>query len=353
LNAVIGFSEVLLERMFGDINPRQEEYLNDIWSSGKHLLALLNDILDLSKVEAGRMELATSNFPVRDAIEYALSMVRERAALHGIILELRVGSDVGLIYADELRFKQIVLNLLSNAVKFTPDSGHVQVSATIDGEHLVVTVTDDGPGIAAEDRERIFESFQQGSRDVPKDEGTGLGLTLCRRIVELFGGDMWLDSEVGRGSTFGFSVPLTRSAELETPAVQWGKQPRVVIVEDDRASLDLFSAYLEGTGIDLVKARDGPDGLALVREHLPAAVLLDIRLPGLDGWQLLTSLKADGVTAGIPVIVVTIVDERSRGLALGASEYLTKPVARDELLAALSRVGLAPAGGPSPGEEAP
>jgi DNA-binding response OmpR family regulator len=145
---------------------------------------------------------------------------------------------------------------------------------------------------------------------------------------------------------------LTRSAELETPAVQSGKQRRVVIVEDDRASLDLFSAYLEGTGIDLVKARDGPDGLALVREHVPAAVLLDIRLPGLDGWELLTSLKADSTTAGIPVIVVTIVDERSRGLALGASEYLIKPVARDQLLGALSRVGLALAGGPSPSGEA-
>jgi CheY-like chemotaxis protein len=264
--------------------------------------------------------------------------------LHGIALELRVGSDVGLIYADELRFKQIVLNLLSNAVKFTPDSGHVQVSATIEAEYLLVTVADDGPGIAAEDRERIFESFQQGSRDVPKDEGTGLGLTLCRRIVELFGGGMWLDSDVGRGSTFGFSVPVIRSAEPKTRATQSGQQPRVVIVEDDRASLDLFSAYLEGTGIDLVKARDGPDGLALVREQVPAAVVLDIRLPGFDGWELLNCLKADSATAGIPVIVVTIVDERSRGLALGASEYLMKPVARDQLLGALSRVGLVPAG---------
>jgi signal transduction histidine kinase/ActR/RegA family two-component response regulator len=354
LNAVIGFAEVLLERMFGDINPRQEGYLRDIWSSGKHLLELLNEILDLSKVEAGRMELAASTFTVRDAIEYAMSMVRERAALHGITLELRVSSDVGLIYADELRFKQVVLNLLSNAVKFTPDSGHVQVSATIeDAEHLAVTVTDDGPGIAVEDQERIFESFHQGGRGVPKDEGTGLGLTLCRRIVELFGGRMWLDSDMGRGSTFGFSVPLTRSAEPATRATRLGAQPRVVIVEDDRASLDLFSAYLEGTGIDLVKARDGPDGLALVREYVPAAVLLDIRLPGLDGWELLNSLKADTETAGIPVIVMTIVDERSRGLAMGASEYLMKPVARDQLLGALSRVGLASAvGGTSRSGEA-
>ena len=344
LNAVIGFAEVLLERMFGDINARQEEYLRDIWSSGKHLLALLNEILDLSKVEAGRMELSPSTFAVRDAVEYVMSMVRERAALHGITLELEVGAHVGVIYADEMRFKQVMLNLLSNAVKFTPDSGHVRVSATVDDDHVVVTVSDDGPGIAAEYRERIFESFQQGGRGAPTDEGTGLGLTLSRRIVELFGGRMWLDSDVGRGSIFGFSVPLIRPDEPESGAAELGEQPRVVIIEDDRASLDLFSAYLEGTGIDLVKARDGSDGLALVREHLPAAVVLDIRLPGLDGWELLNSLKADTATAGIPVIVVTIVDERSRGLAMGASEYLMKPVARDQLLGALSRVGLAPGG---------
>jgi Response regulators consisting of a CheY-like receiver domain and a winged-helix DNA-binding domain len=176
------------------------------------------------------------------------------------------------------------------------------------------------------------------------DEGTGLGLTLSRRIVELFGGRMWLDSDVGQGSIFSFSVPLIRPDEPEIGTAELGEQPRVVIIEDDRASLDLFSAYLEGTGIDLVKARDGSDGLALVREHLPAAVVLDIRLPGLDGWELLNSLKADTATAGIPVIVVTIVDERSRGLAMGASEYLMKPVARDQLLGALSRVGLAPGG---------
>jgi signal transduction histidine kinase/ActR/RegA family two-component response regulator len=340
LNAVIGFAEVLLERMFGDINARQEEYLRDIWSSGKHLLALLNEILDLSKVEAGRMELAASAFAVRDAVEYVMSMVRERAALHGITLELDLGADVGVIYADEMRFKQVMLNLVSNAVKFSPDSGHVRVSATIDDALVVVTVSDDGPGIAADDRERIFESFQQGGRGAPTDEGTGLGLTLSRRIVELFGGRMWLDSDVGRGSIFGFSVPLIRPDEPESGAAGLGEQPRVVIIEDDRASLDLFSAYLEGTGIDLVKARDGSDGLALVREHAPAAVVLDIRLPGLDGWELLSTLKADAATAGIPVIVVTIVDDRSQGLAMGASEYLMKPVARDQLLGALSRVGL-------------
>jgi signal transduction histidine kinase/ActR/RegA family two-component response regulator len=339
LNAIIGFSEVLLERMFGDINDRQEEYLRDIWTSGKHLLELLNEILDLSKVEAGRMELVTSTFPVRDALEYAMSMVRDRARAYGIALRLHVDSRVSRIEADELRFKQVVLNLLSNAVKFTPRSGEVTMAAKLHGGNLRVTVSDDGPGIPAEDRERIFEAFQQGGRGLTKEEGTGLGLTLCRRIVQLFGGEMWLESQVGSGSTFGFSVPVSRFSEPNVDS--GGASARVVVIEDDRASLQLISAYVEGTGIDLVTARDGNDGLTSIRRHRPDAVLLDIRLPGMDGWDLLAELKSDDATADIPIIVVSILDERARGLSLGASEYLTKPIARDELLGALSRVGVA------------
>ncbi len=185
LNAVIGFSEVLLDRMFGDINERQEEYLRDIWNSGRHLLELLNEILDLSKVEAGKMELERSTFSVSQALEYGLALVRERAAAHAISLHLEIASDVDVVEADELRFKQVVLNLLSNAVKFTPDGGNVRVVAVQDGHELVITVTDDGIGVPSQDRERIFESFQQGARGAPKEEGTGLGLTLSRRIVEL------------------------------------------------------------------------------------------------------------------------------------------------------------------------
>ena len=175
LNAVIGFSEVLLDRMFGDLNDRQEEYLRDIWTSGRHLLELLNDILDLSKVEAGQMVLEPTMFPVRAALEYVLSLVRERAATHGIALTLDVSDDVGIVRADELKFKQVVLNLVSNAVKFTPDGGTVAVAASRSGVDVEVTVTDTGIGVAAEDHERIFESFQQGGRGAPKGEGTGLG----------------------------------------------------------------------------------------------------------------------------------------------------------------------------------
>jgi signal transduction histidine kinase len=192
LNAVIGFSEVLLERMFGEINERQEEYLRDIWSSGKHLLELLNDILDLSKVEAGQMVLQPSAFHVGTVLSGGLSMVRERATRHGIELVLEMAPDVGEIVADELRFKQVVLNLLSNAVKFTGDGGRVRVSARIDGNDVVVTVADNGIGIAPEDRERIFESFHQGSRSPASAEGTGLGLTLSKESLNCTaGGSGW------------------------------------------------------------------------------------------------------------------------------------------------------------------
>ena len=343
LNAVLGFSEVLLERMFGDINERQEEYLRDIWGSGKHLLELLNEILDLSKVEAGRMDLEVSRFAVREALEYGISLIRERAATHSLHVSVDCPDDVGLIEADELRFRQVVLNLLSNAVKFTPDGGRVSIRAVREPGQVVVAVTDTGTGIPPEDRERIFESFQQGGRGAPREEGTGLGLTLSRRIVELFGGRLWLDSEVGTGSTFSFSVPVAPSARSDELRV--GDRtglPVVLLIEDDRASLDLLTAYLEGARVEVVTARDGPDGLDAVRRLRPAAVVLDIRLPRMDGWEVLAALKADESTAGIPVIVVSIVDERARGLGMGAAAYLTKPVRREELMSALAVVHAVP-----------
>jgi signal transduction histidine kinase/ActR/RegA family two-component response regulator len=345
LNAVIGFSEVLLERMFGEINERQEEYLRDIWNSGRHLLALLNEILDLSKVEAGQMVLDPSVFSVASALEYTLAMVRERAAAHAITISVDIADDVGEIEADELRFKQVVLNLLSNAVKFTPDGGKVSVRAHRQGAELVVTVTDTGIGVPPEDQEKIFDSFQQGGRGPAREEGTGLGLTLCRRIVGLFGGRMWLKSTVGVGSTFGFAIPMaTRVAEVST-AQRDGEFPVVVLVDDDRASLDLMSAYLEDAQVQVLRATDGVSGLELIRKVLPAAVVLDIKLPRLDGWQVLAELKTADDTAAIPVVIASIVDDRHRGMALGADIQLLKPVSRDDLIGALRKVGALQEGG--------
>jgi CheY-like chemotaxis protein/anti-sigma regulatory factor (Ser/Thr protein kinase) len=333
---VIGFSDVLLERMFGELNERQEEYVRDIRDSGRHLLELINEILDLSKVEAGRMELEPAAVSLPGLLEYALAMVRERAARHRIAISLDIAPEVGVIRADELKLKQVVLNLLSNAVKFTPDGGSVDVRAEISGQEAQVTVRDTGIGIDPADHERIFEAFQRGGRQA-RSEGTGLGLTLSKRIVELHGGRIWMTSRPGQGSTFGFAVPVQRHEEaLAEPAPERDMET-VLVVEDDPHSVELLSVYLEGAGYKIAVARDGVEGLELARRLRPRAVVLDILLPRVDGWDLLGRLKADAATAESPVIVVSMLDERGKGLALGAVEYLVKPVGRDELLDALER----------------
>jgi CheY-like chemotaxis protein len=199
----------------------------------------------------------------------------------------------------------------------------------------MVTVTDTGVGVPPEDQERIFESFQQGRRGAPKEEGTGLGLTLSRRIVWLWGGRMWLNSTPGKGSTFGFSMPRVLRGDASAPE----NLPGILIVDDDRASLDLNSAYLDGSPTRVLRAMDGVEALEIARKELPAAVVLEIGLPRLDGWQVLTELKADPATATIPIVIATDVDDRPRGLALGAKVYLRKPIRREELMDALQQVG--------------
>ena len=252
----------------------------------------------------------------------------------------RSATSVGAVEADELRFKQVVLNLLSNAVKFTPDGGSVSCRAESADDQLGVTVTDTGIGMPAEDRERIFESFQQGGRGAPREEGTGLGLTLCRRIVELFGGRMWLESEVGRGSTFGFSVPIAaRGAMHRDDAGGARRRPadRGRRSRTTAPSLDLLTAYLDGAGVagrGRARRRRGPrrGPARATRRGRP-------RHPAARHGRLGGARRAEGRRRrprDIPVIVVSIVDERPRGMALGAAAYLIKPVGREELLAALA-----------------
>ena len=209
LNAIIGFSEVLIERMFGELNDKQADYLADIHSSGRHLLSLINDILDLSKIEAGHMALDLEAFDVPAALGNAMSLVRERAQHHAIALDLVVAETVGEIVADQRKFKQILLNLLSNAVKFTPDGGRVTVQAATQGDTLVVSVADTGIGIAEDDQAVVFDEFRQvGRHYTNKQEGTGLGLALTKRFVDLHGGQLSLHSELGKGSTFTFTLPM-------------------------------------------------------------------------------------------------------------------------------------------------
>ena len=345
LTAVIGFSEVLLDRLFGELNEKQERYLEDIRRSGRHLLELLNDILDLSKVEAGKMELELADTSLTAALEQGVAMVRTRASNQGLSLTVDVEPDLVDVVADPLRLKQVLLNLLSNAVKFTPPGGRVRVRARRLANEVHVTVEDTGIGISEEDQKRIFESFEQGRGGLSRTaEGTGLGLTLSKRIVELHGGRLWVESRLGEGSAFTFTLPPTRTAGVrplralaESQVPVSSAMSTILVVEDDGHSLELMTLYLRGAAFEVEVARSGEEGLKLARALQPAAIVLDIMLPGLDGFDVLAVLKSDPRTARIPVVIVSMLDERGRGFALGAADYLVKPVTRDDVVAALSR----------------
>ncbi len=348
LNAIIGFSEVLLEKMFGELNEKQEEYLQDILSSGHHLLSLINDILDLSKVEAGKMELEPGVFNLRELLEGSLVMVKERALAHGIALSLDIADDIDTFSGDERKVKQILFNLLSNAVKFTPDKGKVGITAKKTDVAVQVAVWDTGIGIAAEDQQRIFAEFQQvGKGLTEKPEGTGLGLALTKKFVELHGGAIWLDSTPRRGSTFTFTLPIVGAAD-HTPLLAVQEEtatertaeaeasPLVLVIEDDAKAAELLRLYLAEAGYTVALARDGREGLEKVKRLHPGAVILDVLLPKVDGWAFLTQMKADPATKDVPVIITSIVDQKGKGFALGAVQYLVKPVHKEELLRELS-----------------
>jgi signal transduction histidine kinase len=235
LNAIIGFSQVLRQRLFGEVNEKQEEYLDDILSSGNHLLSLINDVLDLSKVEAGQVELDVATFSLREALERGVVMVREPAMKRGVRLSLELAPDVDLVDGDERRLRQVVYNLLSNAVKFTPERGRVvAASARVNGE-VQISVTDTGPGISPADQGRIFEEFQQTDVGAEQREGTGLGLALSKRLVELHGGRIWVESEPGHGSRFVFTLPITVPAKN-------GAHHAAIPVESGAAPLDGLSS---------------------------------------------------------------------------------------------------------------
>src|SRR5712692_5583917 len=353
LNAIIGFSEVLLEKMFGELNEKQEEYLQDILSSGHHLLSLINDILDLSKVEAGKMELEPGVFNLRELLEGSLVMVKERALAHGIALSLDIADDIDTFSGDERKVKQILFNLLSNAVKFTPDKGKVGITAKKTASAVQVAVWDTGIGIAAEDQQRIFAEFQQvGKGLTEKPEGTGLGLALTKKFVELHGGTIWVDSAPGRGSTFAFTLPIAGAADYtllpvgqEETATEWvanaaSAGPLVLVIEDDAKAAELLRLYLTEAGYTADIAGDGAEGLEKVKRLHPGAVILDVLLPKVDGWAFLSQVKADPTTKDVPVLIVSIVDQKGKGFALGAADYLVKPVHKEELLRKLGAFSL-------------
>ncbi len=351
LNAIIGFSELLLDEPDESYDPdTRRTYVQTIHQSGHHLLSLINDILDLSKVEAGRMELHLEEVQITDTIEQVLRTVEPLLARKTIRIDANE-IEITQLVADEGKLKQILYNLLSNAIKFTPDGGHITVSATrIDG-YVRLTVADTGMGIAPEDQERIFEEFQQlDTGPGRRFEGTGLGLALTRRLTELHGGRIWLESEVGRGSRFHVELPLQvpsaqATAELPAPTTLpviaspslGNDRPLVLVVEDDPRAANLMAVYLNSGGYRSVIAAAGHDAIEKARVLHPAAITLDVMLPDLQGWEVLRTLKEDEEVRHIPVAIVSVVDDRHLGYALGAADYFVKPIDRHALLAWLDR----------------
>lgn len=345
LNSIIGFSEILGERAFGELNQKQKKHVDNILSSGRHLLALINDILDLSKVEAGRMELSPEPLKLRSALETGLTMIRERALHHRLSLTLEVAPELSdlVVWADERKLKQILFNLLSNAAKFTPDGGAIGVKAVRESSMAVVAVRDTGIGIRPEDQARIFREFEQiDSSYAKQQQGTGLGLALTRRLVELHGGSIWVESEgEGRGSTFSFRLPLnpeSGASERHLGPAKGGRGGEtVLVIADNRRSQEELKRYLDSQGYSVVRAFDGVDGIGMARRLQPFAIVLDLHLSGTDGLEVLSRLKALPGTADIPVIVVSVADDGEIAFGLGALEFLVEPVDEVALRAALQR----------------
>jgi signal transduction histidine kinase/DNA-binding response OmpR family regulator len=362
LNAIIGFSELLQEQFYGPLNKEQDDYLGNIRTAGEHLLGLINDILDLSKIEAGRMELDREDINLPQVLESSITIVKEKAHNNGVQLRMDAG-DTGIIAADARKLKQILFNLLSNAVKFTPYGGAVSVAAHTDGAMVEIAVTDTGVGISAEDQQKLFREFTQVDGSLTRrHEGTGLGLALTKRLVELHGGTISVRSAVGEGSTFTVRLPRTStesrvlSTEQETaltqytaptqysvPSTQYSrKTPLILVVEDDDPMADLVAAYLESAGYETARARNGEEGLRMARELAPDGITLDIMMPVMDGWTFMEQASEDAALSRIPVIVLSLANDLKHGFSLGASAVLGKPVRRDELFQALAGVNLAP-----------
>ncbi|MEW6617947.1 MAG: FumA C-terminus/TtdB family hydratase beta subunit [bacterium] len=340
LNSIIGFSEVLLEETFGSLQEKQKKYLSNILTSGKHLLILINDILDLSRVEAGKVELKIEEILPKEIFNECQTLIKNMASKKGISLDFKV-EGISTIKADPVRFKQIMYNLLSNAIKFTPERGRVDVLARPVDEMVQISVQDTGIGIAREDQEKVFEEFKQIDSSYAKQyAGTGLGLPLTRKLVELHGGKIWLESEPGKGSTFTFTIPErveSKQQEAEYKVQKLEDKPTILVVEDESQSRELLTIYLEKAGYQVVYAVDGEEAIRKAKEIKPSAITLDLILPKKSGFEVVKELKSLPETKEIPIIIISMTDNKELGFSLGASDYLLKPVDKNELLLKLKK----------------
>ncbi|MGD1991821.1 MAG: GAF domain-containing protein [Anaerolineae bacterium] len=363
LNSIIGFSRVILKGIDGPLTDMQRQDLEAIYTSGQHLLGLINDILDISKIEAGKMELAFEPVRLDEIVNGVLSTAVALVKDKPIELQQSLPDDLPEVIGDQRRIRQILLNLIGNAAKFTED-GFIRVSAEADDTYVTFAVADSGIGIPSQKRGTIFEAFTQVDASATrKYQGTGLGLTVTRSLVELHGGRIWVESEVDVGSTFFFTLPIQgpesveqeeQEKPAEAPAVeiappdlseflqQHGEAETdgqlVLCVDDDEGVLTLFRRYLKKRGYQVVGLTEPSRVLEQARRLSPFAITLDVMMPDIDGWQVIQDLKSDPATRSIPVIMCTIVSDKGRGLSLGASDYLVKPILEQDLLDALSRL---------------
>ncbi len=356
LNAIIGYSEMLIEEAE---DAEQEDFIPDlekIRSAGKHLLGLINDILDLSKVEAGKMELYLERLSVEQVLQEVASTVRPLVEKNGNRLELRAGGALGQMRADQTKVRQILLNLLSNASKFT-EQGTIALSAERErdaqgAEWVLFQVRDTGIGMTSEQLARLFQPFTQADASTTRRYGgTGLGLTISKHFVEMMGGEISVESEPGRGTTFTMRLPaevpdpkeaqrtLAPAVPIATavPAAQTDSAHTVLVVDDEQSAREMIRRMLAKEGFRVLQAASGEEALRCAREQRPDVITLDVMMPGTDGWAVLGALKADPALRDIPVVMVTVVDDKKLGYALGAADNLTKPVDRERLAEVLRR----------------
>ena len=375
LNAVIGFSEMLKDGMAGVMTERQRTFAGHIYKGGHHLLALINDILDLSKIEAGKVDIQLERVPIEATVGEALTMVAELARNRNVRVVPAFDAALGTLQVDRRRLKQIVLNLVANAVKFTPGGGQVVVHVAAvdrvqaesalpgpgqgvrmplpasDAERFIeISVRDTGIGIALDDIQKLFKPFTQISNTVTRSvEGTGLGLVMVHRLAELHGGTVAVNSRPGHGSCFTVWLPWRENGAATTlprpPAKAPAVQPLALVIEDNHEARLLLTAQLESLGFAVRHVPTGEAALEMAQAITPDLITLDILLPSMDGWEFLARLKTVPHWAEVPVVVVSVVADNSKGFSLGAALVLQKPIERDALLHGLDRLGLKPAHG--------
>jgi diguanylate cyclase (GGDEF)-like protein/PAS domain S-box-containing protein len=365
LNSILGFSDVLLEKSFGPLNESQERYVKNIHAAGRHLLELINNVLDIAKIDAGKFEIIYETFCAADFFNEVTSIMMPLAEKKSIDVAVEQEQEVDFITADRVKLKQVLYNLLSNAIKFTPEGGKIGISVAYDdstgglspvsqpkGDLLKFSVWDTGVGIGPGDKERIFDEFEQVDSTLSREYGgAGLGLALSKKLVELHGGTISVESSLGKGSIFTFTVPVTSGIETAPPEEEseavgltfpWMKDeaPLILVVEDDSATAELLTLHLTQAGYKVAHAYNGEEAIQKAQTMRPFAITLDVMLPKKDGWEVLQTLKGDPKTSDIPIIIHSIIDNKELAFALGATDYLMKPLDKEALLTKLEELNI-------------